>query len=160
MFECAPNLFSSLTLLQSAHLTSKTKRVITPEELANAHRFGDLVPVYKLDSKSVIKTGDSIRLAEAEAMKLARSKTTIPLPEVYNAYIDETTGRVAIVMEFFEGDCLADVWDTFKATQKQEVIEQFRNFFSQLRQIKGAFIGSVDGSPCEDQLFTDEPGGY
>ncbi|KAF2276158.1 alpha/beta-hydrolase [Westerdykella ornata] len=135
-------------------------RVITPDELAQAQRFGDLVPVYKVDERTVVKTGDCVRLAEAEALKLVREKTTIPVPEVYNAYTDSDTGHVRIVMEFIEGDRLDDVWDKLDNDQKKEVIEQLRDFISQLREIKGSFIGSVDSTACEDQLFTDEIGGY
>lgn len=135
-------------------------RVITAEELANATRFGEFIPVYKVDANTVVKTGDCVGLAEAAAMKLVREKTTIPVPEIYNAYTDINTGHAVIVMEFVEGDCLRDVWDKYDAEQKQHVIEQLHGFFAQLRDIEGSFIGSVDGTACEDQLFTDDLGGY
>jgi len=135
-------------------------RVITPDELAQAERFGDFIPVYKVDGSTVVKTGDSVRLAEAEAMRLVRQKTTIPVPKIYNAYTDSDSGHVRIVMEFIEGDCLAEVWGKLGDAQKEEVIEQLRGFLAQLREIKGSFIGSVDGTACEDQLFTDEIGTY
>jgi aminoglycoside phosphotransferase (APT) family kinase protein len=115
---------------------------------------------YKDNSKTVIKTGDMIRLAEAAAMELVRSRTTIPVPEVYNAYIDPATGHPAIVIEFIEGQRLEKVWDTFSIEETQEVLEQFRDIFSQLRNIKGSFIGSVDGTACEDQVFCEELGAY
>ncbi|KAF1996124.1 phosphotransferase enzyme family protein-like protein [Amniculicola lignicola CBS 123094] len=136
------------------------ERIITAEQLAQAQRFGDFVPVYKVDASTIVKTGDSVRLAEAEAMKLVHQKTTIPVPKVYNAYIDTATGHARIVMEFVQGDVLADVWDKFNGDQKQEVLAQLRGFLSQLREMKGSLIGSVDGTACEDQLFSDEPGAY
>jgi hypothetical protein len=60
-----------------------------PEELVRAGSK-------KVDANTVVKTGDSVRLAEAAAMKLVRERTTIPLPKVYNAYTDSTTGHVRI----------------------------------------------------------------
>jgi hypothetical protein len=84
-------------------------RVITPEELASAEKFADFMPVYKVDANAVVKTGDCVRLAEAAAMNLVRAKTTIPVPEVYNTYTVPATGHVRIVMNFIEGDRLADV---------------------------------------------------
>lgn len=135
-------------------------RVITAEELARATRFGEFVPVYKVDAQTVVKTGESVRLTEAATMKLVGSKTTIPVPEIYNAYTDPSTGHVRIVMEFVEGDCLVDVWHKYDAEQKREVLEQLRDYFSQLHDIKGLFIGSVDGTPCEDPLFDDDIGAY
>ncbi|KAJ4988693.1 phosphotransferase [Stagonosporopsis vannaccii] len=135
-------------------------RVITPEEFAQATKFDRFVPVYKIDAHTVVKTGDCVRLAEAEAMKLVREKTTIPVPKVHNAYINDATGYPLIVMDFIEGECLADVWDGFDDGQKEEIIFQLRHYFSQLREIKGTFIGSVDGTACEDQLFTDVPSAF
>lgn len=134
--------------------------VNTQEDLANATTFGDFIPVYKVDAKPVVKTGDSVRLAEAAAMRLVREKTTIPVPEVYNAYHDNTTGHVRIVMEFIEGDCLTDTWDQFDAEQKGCILQQLHDMFAQLRNIKGTFIGSVDESACEDPLFDEDIGKY
>ncbi|KKY25467.1 putative phosphotransferase enzyme family protein [Phaeomoniella chlamydospora] len=135
-------------------------RIVTAEELSLAHRLGNFCPVYKVDASTVVKTGDCIRLAEAATMRLVRRLTNIPVPEVYHAYTDEDSGHVRIVMEFVEGDILADVWDTFDPIQKTKVVEQLRGLCAQLRSIKGPFIGCVDGTACEDQLFTSEPGAY
>lgn len=79
---------------------------------------------------------------------------------MYNAYTDEESGHVRIVMEFVEGDRLDAVWDHFDAAQKDTVIARLGDMFAQLRTFKGEFIGSVDGTACEDQLFSDEPEGY
>jgi hypothetical protein len=118
------------------------------------------MPVYKIDANAVVKTGDCVRLAGAAAMNLVRAKTTIPVPEVYNAYKDPATGHVRIVMNFIEGDRLADVWDSFSAEQNQRVTEQLRDFLSQLRHIKESFIGYVDGTACADPLFDEDVGAY
>lgn len=136
------------------------RRTISTHELAQAQRFENHVPVYKIDAKTVVKTGDSVRLAEAAAMTLVRKHTSIPVPEIYNAYIDPATGHARIVMEFVEGERLAEAWDNFDADQKQQVLEQLRNFMSQLRNMKENFIGSVDGTACEDQLFSEDIGAY
>lgn len=95
-------------------------RIITPEELSKAEKFGDFNPVYKVDKHTIVKTGDSVRLAEAEAIRLVRSKTTIPVPKIYNAYTDNDSGHVRIVMEFIEGDSLANVWGKLEANQNQK----------------------------------------
>lgn len=135
-------------------------RFITQDELSRAYKLGDFVPVYKIDANTIVKTGDSVRLAEATAMELVRSKTTIPVPEVWNAYTDPVTGHAHIVMEFVEGDCLVDVWDTYNTDEKQLVLQQLRDIVSQLRLLPGSFIGAVDGTACEDPLFEVEIGAY
>jgi aminoglycoside phosphotransferase (APT) family kinase protein len=135
-------------------------RVITQDELANATRFGEFMPVYKVDAHTVVKTGDCVRLAEAAAMKLVREKTSIPVPEVHNAYIDSASGHVRIVMEFIEGDSLEDMWDQYNANEKDQIIQQLHDMFAQLRNVKGTFIGSVDKSACEDPIFDEDLGAY
>jgi serine/threonine protein kinase len=135
-------------------------RTIAAEELVNAERFTDGTPVYRVDAHTVVKTGDCVRLVEAAAMKLVREKTAIPVPEVYNAYTDPNSGHAMIVMEFIEGDRLADVWSKFSTDQKQQIIEQLCDFSPQLHNLKESFIGSVDGTACEDPLFDEIIGGY
>ncbi|KAF2678982.1 kinase-like protein [Lentithecium fluviatile CBS 122367] len=130
-------------------LDSMEGRIISSEELLRAERFADFTPVFKVDAHTVVKTGDSVRLAEAAAMRLVRDLTTIPVPQVFNAYKDDDSGHIRIVMEFIEGDVLNDVWDEFSLDQKMDIIQQLRRFFSQLRHIKGAFIGAY--GPYEDE---------
>lgn len=135
-------------------------RTISSDELLESMRLTDFCPVFKVDETTVVKSGDSVRFAEAAALKLVRERTSIPVPEVYNVYKDEASGHVHIIMEFIEGDVLDKVWDQFDRNQKDEVIQQLHGIFVELRNIKGTFIGSVDGTSCEDQVFSDELGAY
>lgn len=105
--------------------------------------------IYKIDATTVVKKGGATQLAEAAAMKLVRSPTSIPVPEVYNAYMDENS-KNGYIMEFIEGEVLRDVWDGMDSIQKGKIISQLRSFMTELRTIKGKFIGSVDGSYCSD----------
>lgn len=114
--------------------------------------------IYKLESKTVIKVGNRHRISEAAAMRFVRSKTNIPVPEVYDAYLDqEDPEKALLVMEHIEGDVLRDVWDDMCSSQKEEVVLQLKGFLDELRSIKGDFIGSVDGAACEDPLFDQDP---
>lgn len=63
-------------------------------------------------------------------------------------------------MEFVEGDTLHDVWGDLDDNQKDFIITQLKAYFDQLRAIKSDFIGSVDGTYCEDQIFSDDRGAY
>ncbi|KAH7329279.1 phosphotransferase enzyme family protein [Stachybotrys elegans] len=136
-------------------------RKITKEDLAEATSTGPFCAVRMLaDGKTVVKTGELTRMAEANTMKYIRQHTKIPVPEVYNAYADEETGHVRIVMERIEGETLQDAWDSYNDEEKETVAQQLRGYFDELRQIKGSYIGSVDGSACDDQYFSDNIGGY
>lgn len=135
-------------------------RHISQDELTSAGRLGEFVPVYKLDSRTIVKSGRSVRLSEAESMRFVSERTTIPIPQVYEAYTDEQSGMARIVMEYIPGDNLDQVWDTYDDAQKESVISQLRGYMDQLRRIKGTFIGSVDHSWCNDPYFDGDPGAY
>ncbi|KAI1636466.1 phosphotransferase enzyme family protein [Biscogniauxia mediterranea] len=136
-------------------------RVVTQQDLANATKFGPVCCVYLLnDKKTVVKTGGLTRITEATTMEFVRRHTSIPIPKVYNAYHDKETGHVRIIMENIEGETLENSWDKLTDQEKESVIFQLKGYFEELRQIEGSYIGSVDGSFCEDQYFDDDPGQY
>lgn len=136
-------------------------RIISKCELESAERLAaDTAPnIYRIDN-FVIKTGDATRLAEALTMKVVRDKTTIPVPKIYNAYVDEQNGHGTIIMDYVEGEELRHVWDALAPEERSSIVDQLRGYMDQLRSIRGSFIGSIDNTYCEDQLFTDDLGAY
>lgn len=136
------------------------KIIVTKEELENAVRLDEFAPVFKINATTVVKTSSHTRMAEAEVMKYVRANTSIPIPEVHNAYHDETTGDVVIVMDYVEGENLDKAWLRYTEDEKSSVISQLRDYMVQLRQSKGNFIGSIDGTACNDQFFFHDPQGY
>ncbi|KIH94165.1 hypothetical protein SPBR_06160 [Sporothrix brasiliensis 5110] len=109
---------------------SDMARVITKEELDHETK---LAPPFSMpgllpDMKTVLKSSDRVREAEANTMKFVAEHTSIPGPEVHNVYRDANSSHVCIVMEYIKGD--------------------------RLDSIKGAFIGTVDGSGCNDPIFS------
>lgn len=132
-------------------------RIITKEEFAEATQLQQFSPPRLLaDGKTVVKMGEYTRETETKTMEFVRRNTTIPVPEVYNVYKDESTGFVCIVMEFVPGTRLDEAWPSLSEGDKKSVIQQLRGYFDQLRQIKGSFIGGIDGSGCDEQLFPDD----
>ncbi len=63
-------------------------------------------------------------------------------------------------MDYVEREELRHVWDKLKPQERCSIVEQLRGHMEQLRSIKGSFIRSIDGSYCEDQVFTDDLGAY
>ncbi|KAI4199535.1 MAG: hypothetical protein LQ346_002549 [Caloplaca aetnensis] len=105
---------------------------------------------------TVAKTGDGVRLTEAASMRFVRSRTSIPVPYVIDAFVHQETKHACILMEYINGRPLDEVWDTYSDTQKEHVISQLKGFLEELRQIKGTTIGPVDGTFCADQFFDGE----
>ena len=100
--------------------------IVSREELAKAPRLQQFSPVYKIDPKTVVKTGKIVRMAEAEAMKFVRANTSIPVPQVRNAYRDDSTGEVVIVMDYVEGESLDKAWEKYTNADRDLVISQLR----------------------------------
>ncbi|KAI1941288.1 hypothetical protein LOZ66_001802 [Ophidiomyces ophidiicola] len=88
------------------------------------------------------------------------SYASVPVPRVYNAYVDDSTSRGVILMEYIHGDVLTDVWDKLDPCQRANIISQLRQFTDELHAIKGSLIGAVDGTACNDPMFCAELGGF
>lgn len=133
---------------------------ITSDTLSTFEKLTD-TGIYKMDSETVLKTGGATRMAEAAAMRFVREKTSIPVPKVYDAYMRQDRPNCgAILMEFIEGDTLHKIWGDLDDAQKHSILTQLKTYLDELRAIKGDFIGSVDGSYCEEQIFSNNRGAY
>ncbi|KAF3491081.1 uncharacterized protein GIQ15_00598 [Arthroderma uncinatum] len=137
-------------------------RRVEASDLTESNRLvkNPLINIHRIDNQTVAKVTDPHRVAEAEVMRFVRANTSIPVPEVYNVYTDEATNRGIILMEYIEGCVLQDVWDELDQEQRQNIISQLKSFIEQLRSFKGDFIGSFDGTYCEDPVFCAELGGF
>lgn len=50
----------------------------------------------------------------------------------------------AIVMDYMPGKPLDEIWDTLDPTQKLSIAKELHDYISQLRGLKGDYIGAVD----------------
>lgn len=135
--------------------------VLDPDDLATAedlckNKMGARV-VYA-DAETVAKFGDGVRMAEAEAMHLVSTRTTIAAPKLLSAYVLDGIGY--IVMSFEEGEPLERYWDRVSEAERENVVRQLCDYVRQMRDIKGDFIGGLDESPCRDGMFEGGFGNY
>jgi hypothetical protein len=137
-------------------------RTIDKSELTDSGRLvpDSLINLYRVDENTVVKLCEPFRLAEAQALRYVRSRTSIPVPEVFNAYVDASLDRGIIIMEYVEDDILRNVWEDMDDEQCQKTVQQLKDFITELRAIKGVFIGSIDGTAWEDPVFCAELGGF
>ncbi|KAI1329957.1 kinase-like domain-containing protein [Xylariaceae sp. FL0255] len=91
-------------------------------------------------------------------MKFVRDNTSIPGPEIYNAYKDEESGHTRIIMEIIEGIELEEAWETYSATEKESVITQLKGYMEELRQFKENFVNTIDGSWCDNHFLMTSGG--
>lgn len=124
--------------------------------LAAMNRHGS---VFVLDGRTVVKMGDNVFHAEAETMRFIRENTSIPVPKVRKVFRDKQTKHLAIAMQYIEGATLEDVWQDLEDIDRDTVVEQLRCYMDELRNFKGTFIGSIDGTVCNDPYFYHAIGG-
>lgn len=107
--------------------------------------------ILQLSGSRILKVGRNVGMGEAEALCLVSEKTSVPVPQLHNAY---TIGDVGyILMDLVQGIPLTDCWDRMSDEEQQSIVEQLRMYVNELRSIEGEFIGAVDGGPCDEVLF-------
>ncbi|KAJ5818170.1 kinase-like protein [Penicillium riverlandense] len=129
--------------------------IVTLEEIQNAK---DLCPhsmggckILEINAPTILKVGPMVQMGEAEALCLLRKWTSVPVPEVFNAY---TIGDVGfILMSKISGVTLEHCWQNLTRDSKNSIIRQLQSFIQEWRRIEGPYFGSIDGGPCEDVLF-------
>lgn len=113
-----------------------------------------------MNETTIMKTGETVRMAEATAMRLVAEKTNIPVPKVLDAYTQEADGRGVILMEYVEGETLDKPWTAYNAAQQASIILQLQSYLQELRTLpglgNGVRISAIDGSSCCDQFFDAE----
>ncbi|KAF1955727.1 kinase-like protein [Byssothecium circinans] len=99
----------------------------------------------------VLKVGQYIRVSEAEALRFIRNQTSIPVPQVYDAYEREGIGY--IFMSKAEGFPLSKLWRQFTEPKRAFVIEQLKEHVQSMRNLTGDFYGSIGHLASEDIFF-------
>lgn len=129
--------------------------IVTWEEVQSAK---DLCPhsmggckILEINPSTILKVGPVVHMGEAEALCLLRKRTSVPVPEVFNAYTIADYGF--ILMSKTPGVTLRQCWKDLTLDAKSSIVRQLDGFIQQWRQIEGPLFGSIDGGPCEDVLF-------
>ncbi|KAJ4358759.1 uncharacterized protein N0V89_003343 [Didymosphaeria variabile] len=104
------------------------------------------------DRGAILKVGTNVKMAEAEAMRFVSSRSSIPVPEVYEAY--EKNGLGYIYMCKVEGLELAETWSSLSDDKKAYVADQLRGYVRELLDMRGDSYGALWNQPSEDIFFS------
>ncbi|CAI6334355.1 unnamed protein product [Periconia digitata] len=91
-------------------------------------------------------------MTEAGAMQFMSSHTSIPVPEVYEAY--EKNGLGYIYMCKVEGSQLGETWSSLSDDSKAYVADQLQGYVRALRDLRGDFYGALWNQPSQDIFFS------
>lgn len=135
---------------------------ITLDMLLRCQRLGDPVMshVWLWNETTVVKLISPASLAEAAMMSLVRERTSIPVPRVLKSFVQPKDDFAIIFMERVNGQPLDQAWAECTQPERENIISQLQNYFQELRRVEGTFIGSVDGSVCNDQIFGNRQSKY
>ncbi|EEP81733.1 predicted protein [Uncinocarpus reesii 1704] len=128
--------------------------ILDPKDLET---FPELYPgkggarIVPIADGMLVKYGPGVRLAEAEALHLASTSTTIVTPQLIAAYILEDV--CYIIMSYEEGAVLSDLWERTTQEQQDKIVSQLRDAVNQMRAIKGDYIGGIGHVACQDPIF-------
>jgi aminoglycoside phosphotransferase (APT) family kinase protein len=133
--------------------------LVTGDMHSQRKRLGNSVlsRVWKWDAQTVVKQIVADTTSEVAAMRLVLEITSIPVPRVFQSFVQAGTNAAIIFMEYIDGEPLDQVWETYTTTQRENIIAQLKGYIDELRQIIHKFIGSVNGSGCNDQNFDNMP---
>ncbi|KAF3926356.1 hypothetical protein AA313_de0202389 [Arthrobotrys entomopaga] len=120
---------------------------IIPENAINLwpHRFMPNSVYYLPDTKSVLKVGYSVKEIEAESLRLLKSKTTVPVPELYGFH--EKDGKGYLHMSKIEGKQLAIVWETFSEEKQAKIAFQLHGYVKQWQGLTSDVYGAIEYGP-------------
>lgn len=110
--------------------------------------------VLQLSDSTIFKVGTTVKVAEAEALRLvARKASNVPVPAVLHVYRDEKSGMGYIIMTKLEGEPLSHQWAHMSLEKRKDITSQLAYYVREWRKIRGSFLGAVDGGPCPDTIF-------
>ncbi|GJN80071.1 hypothetical protein PLIIFM63780_003595 [Purpureocillium lilacinum] len=106
--------------------------------------FGRCIKVYPFEN-----------LAEAHAMQFVAQHTSIPVPKVHCAFVQN--GKTYIVMDRIEGQMVGRGWQSRSDESKKRILDQLRGMVNELRSIRrvpeSTVVSGVDGGPfCDPRL--------
>ncbi|KAK6338965.1 hypothetical protein TWF696_009763 [Orbilia brochopaga] len=124
-----------------------------PENAINLTPRPTTCHVYYLPDKDmVLKVGRFVRRQEAETLKFLKSRTSVPVPEVYDCY--KKNGVTYIYMSKVEGKTLGSVWAELSEETMAKVASQLRRYIHEWQSLTSDFYGTVIHGPCEEAFFT------
>lgn len=128
----------------------------TEEESRVIHSLGSRQIVAVKDK--VIKSGLNLRRHEARNLQFIAENTTIPVPRVHDIHCQDGTVR-SIVMNYMPGKPLDKVWPHMTHDEKDSVAQELRSYITQLRRLKGDYIGAADRGKVVIGEYSPHEGG-
>ncbi|KAL6301772.1 kinase-like domain-containing protein [Sparassis latifolia] len=127
-------------------------------ELARATPpLSDRANVYRIGPDTIVKVHEYYPCAEAFNLSMIRAMTTIPVPELRQ--VVKHKNDTYLVMEYLRGRTLARCWSALRSSERLRIAETLRGYIAQLRTLRRAVPGALDGSACNGPFFPPDGAG-
>jgi aminoglycoside phosphotransferase (APT) family kinase protein len=91
-------------------------------------------------------------------MRYVAEVTSIRLPRIHRVFNIPGEGYYLstgyTVMDYIEGQCLADIWNVLEPERRENVVRQVAEMIRQLQSIHLSTPGPIGGGPCRGMWFT------
>ncbi|MCJ1256472.1 hypothetical protein MMC24_004293 [Lignoscripta atroalba] len=117
--------------------------------------------IARISSPVVVKYGSEVHLWETRTMKYVAEMTSVRLPKVFDAWesqvaqTQEESSVTYIVMEYVQGDLVADIWPALSLERRSEIHQQIYDMIQELQRVKLTLPGPIGGGISDGTYFTD-----
>ncbi|KAL9066319.1 MAG: hypothetical protein Q9157_007185 [Trypethelium eluteriae] len=143
---------------------------VSDEQLISISRISPVLyrfwstTIVRLSVNLILKFGVGMQMSEIEAMKCALSRTTVPTPKLHRYFFAQSETSASsqcgyIVMDYIEGNTLADIWDTLDQEKRKHIFSQIASIVAQLRTVHFDQPGPLGGGSCKGFWFTEYTAG-
>lgn len=114
------------------------------------HKLGARI-FYVPSRQCILKAGSFVSMSEAEAMRFISKNTTVPVPQVHDAHVEDGVGY--IFMSKLPGQPLGKVWPELSKEQRTSIAAQLRSYVMQWQSFRGNYFGALEQQPCREIFF-------
>ncbi|KAL4994376.1 kinase-like domain-containing protein [Aspergillus recurvatus] len=113
------------------------------------------VKVVRVKERFAVKVGTSVAPLEAENMKFVAANSNVPIPKVYDHFVDPETQKRYIIMDYIPGTDLQKLAPCLAEDQKKTVSKRIREALDELRRIPSqGYFGNLNRTPYYEGILS------
>ena len=145
---------SNVTTSVPIRLPTIAKIEASSEILSMPDNLDNLAKVVRVKEHFAVKFGNGIPLSEAENMIFLAANSNVPVPKVYDTFVEPETNRTSIIMEYVSGDNLQKLLPSLTSVEKAIICKRVRDAITELRKIPPPdYLGTLNRKPYHDGVF-------
>ncbi|KAE8148648.1 kinase-like domain-containing protein [Aspergillus avenaceus] len=113
------------------------------------------VKIVRVRERFAVKVGISIPPLEAENMKFIAANSKVPVPKVYDHFVDPETQKRYIIMDYIPGTDSQKLVRSLSEDRKKTVSKRIREALDELRRIPSqGYLGNLNRTPYYEGILS------